>query len=146
MDPASVEAIVGGLVAIATVVITSILAPLLLKQLKVADNKVSQQDRERLYPILINAISYGQAIITNDEAAKVESAEKIQNHIVDQAMAYARLHVGDTLDALGVNDDALRRMLIVRLQQAVSFAHANIPGISDGKAALVGSPSTPPTN
>lgn len=146
MEPATVEIIVNAIVGLATVVLTAIVAPLLLKQVKVADGKLSDQQRAVLYPILLNAISYGQAKAIGDPQAAALSVAALQEHVVGIAAGFTRQHAGETLDELGVTDEALRRMLLARLQQAIAAGHAAIGGISDQKAALIGQPKAPASN
>lgn len=142
MDPATIEIIVTALVGLATTVLTVIVAPLLLKQAKIADGKLSEQDRARLYPVLLSAIAWAQAKVTADKPGQDAAVASIQDSIVTQAAYYVRLHMGDTLDSLDVTDEALRRMLLARLQQAIAFARATVPGLSDVQAALFGMPAT----
>jgi len=146
MEPATIEIVVNAIVGLATVILTAIVAPLLLKQVKVADGKLDQQSRDVLYPILLNAISYGQAKALGDPQAAALSIAALQEHVVGVATGFARQHAGETLAALGVTDEALRRMLLARLQQAIAAGHAAIGGISDQKAALIGQPKTPASN
>lgn len=91
------------------------------KQGAVADGKLSEQARERLYPALQYAIAYGQAQLTADEQAKLASSDKLKNHVVDQAAGYVNDKLGGTMAELGITETALQEMLRARLQTALDY-------------------------
>lgn len=124
MDPANFATLVQAIVAIATVIITGVLAPWLLKQQAIADNKLSEQQRNVLYPVLIYALTYGASRLGVSSAQMTEMGDTAKRALIDQAVAYTRQHVSGALDQLGVADDALRRMLEARWVQAANWMEA----------------------
>lgn len=93
----------------------------LLKQGKVVDGKLSEQARDKLYPALQYAITYAQSTLSNDDAAKLASSDKLKAYVVKTAVSYVRPKMAETLDQLGVTDDALEQMLRARLQSALDY-------------------------
>lgn len=94
---------------------------LIQKQGKVADEKLSAQQREALYPALQYAIAYARGTLNADDAAKLAASDKLKNHVVKTAVAYVRPKLGETLDALGITDKALEDLLLARLQNALDY-------------------------
>lgn len=121
MEPTTSEMIVQATAALLATAITVFVIPWLRKQGKVADGKISEQARERLYPALQYAIAYGRAALSSDDQAKLETSDKLKNIVVSTASSYIKSKFPETLEELGITEDALSQLLRARLQGALDY-------------------------
>lgn len=121
MEPSTLEQVLSAVAALAIAVITGFVIPLIRKQAQVADAKLTQQQRDALYPALQYAVDFARGLVGNDSALKEASAEKQKAHVVNVAAGYVRSKLPDTLDKLGVTDEALKEMLSARLQTSLDY-------------------------
>lgn len=122
MDGPTIQAIVTAIFGLATTFLTVIVAPIVLKQAKVADGKLDQQARDALYPALQYAISYAQAKLTGDQNAQLAASDQLKQHAVSLGRGYIKAKLPDALERLGVTDAALDDLLLSRLQSALDYA------------------------
>lgn len=116
MEPTSLEIIVQAIVGLATVVITTLVAPWLLKQGKIADERLNAEARDALYPALFAAIDYARGLLTQDEQVKLGASDALKAQAVRKAADYIERGFGKTLVQLGVTRARLEEMLQARLQ------------------------------
>lgn len=107
---------------VATTYVLKIVRDLLKKQGEVADGKLSEQARDRLYPGLINAVAYAQSLLSGNAQEQLGASDKLKTEVVHQAATYIHTKFAETLEELGVTDQALEQMLRARLQQALDAA------------------------
>ena len=113
--------LLGLVLAMGTAWLMKLARDFIKKQGAVADGKLSEQARDRLYPALQYAIAYGRAALSADDAAKLETSDKLKAFVVGQATSYVRTKLGGTLEQLGVTDQALEELLKARLQSALDY-------------------------
>lgn len=113
--------LLGIVLAMGTAWLMKLARDFIKKQAQVVDGKLSEQARDRLYPALQYAISYGQATLTADQQGQLAASDKLKNVVVTQAAGYVKSKLQETLDQLGVSDDALQEMLRARLQSALDY-------------------------
>ena len=94
---------------------------LIAKQGKVADEKLSEQFREKLYPALNAALDFARASLTADERAKLEASDKLKARVIATAADYIEPRFQETLPELGITRAALEEMLAARLQSALDY-------------------------
>lgn len=118
MDQATVTTIVTALAGLATTIITGIVAPLVLAQLKIAEGKLNEQARAIVLPALQYAIAYAQAQVAKTAAPDPTNVLKAVDLAKQIALDYLKTKVQTQLDRLNLTDANLLEMLEARLHLA----------------------------
>lgn len=124
MDPANFSTLVQAIVAVATMIITTLVAPWLLKQGRIADGKLDDQQRQILYPALNYAIAYAASISGLGSPELTALQDDAKGRLIDKAVGYIKLQIPGVLEQLGVTEDGLRRLLESRWAAAVALIPA----------------------
>lgn len=121
MDPANFATLMQTVGAIVMAIVTGFVIPLLLKQARIADGKLSEQQRAILYPALNYAIAYAASISGLGSPELTALADDAKGRLIDKAVGYIKLQIPGVLEELEVTEDGLRRLLESRWAAAVAL-------------------------